>query len=103
MGQAIASRKVTDSNFDVTKFFNLRNSSSCIMTLGSIQPLTEMSTRNLLRCKRRPAIKDDNLTTICELNVYKVWKPRRLNPIDLHGLLRIYMLYILKKFQLYIY
>jgi hypothetical protein len=28
-------------------FFNLPNSSSCTMALGSTQPLTEMSTRNL--------------------------------------------------------
>jgi hypothetical protein len=36
------------------------------MALGSTQPLTEMSTRNLLRGKWRPARKADNLTAICE-------------------------------------
>jgi hypothetical protein len=36
------------------------------MTLGSTQPLTEMSTRNLSGGKGRPAPKADNLTTICE-------------------------------------
>jgi hypothetical protein len=36
------------------------------MTLGSTQPLTEMSTRNLPGGKGRPACKDDNLTAICE-------------------------------------
>jgi hypothetical protein len=36
------------------------------MTLGSIQPLTEMSTRNLPGGKVRPARKADNLTAICE-------------------------------------
>jgi hypothetical protein len=36
------------------------------MALGSTQPLTEMSTRNLPGRKGRPAREDDNLTTICE-------------------------------------
>jgi hypothetical protein len=36
------------------------------MVLGSIQPLTEMSTRNLSGGKGRPARKADNLTAISE-------------------------------------
>jgi hypothetical protein len=36
------------------------------MTLGSTQPLTEMSTRNLPGGKGRSAGKADNLTAICE-------------------------------------
>jgi hypothetical protein len=36
------------------------------MALESIQPLTEMSTRNLPGGKGRPARKADNLTAICE-------------------------------------
>jgi hypothetical protein len=37
------------------------------VTLGSTQPLTEMSTRNLPGgAKVRPARKADNLTAICE-------------------------------------
>jgi hypothetical protein len=40
------------------------------MALGSNQPLTEMSTRNLPECKGRPAGKAENLTAIFE--------PRRL-------------------------
>jgi hypothetical protein len=36
------------------------------MALGSTQPLTEMSTRNLPEGKGRPAPNADNLTTICE-------------------------------------
>jgi hypothetical protein len=36
------------------------------MTLGSTQPLTEMSTRNLPGGKVRPAREADNLTAICE-------------------------------------
>jgi hypothetical protein len=39
------------------------------MALGSTEPLTEMSTRNLPRGKGRPVRKDDNLTDICELIV----------------------------------
>jgi hypothetical protein len=36
------------------------------MALGSTQPLTEMSTRNLHEDKGRPARKADNLIAICE-------------------------------------
>jgi hypothetical protein len=36
------------------------------MALGSTQPLTEMSTRNLRGGEKRPARKADNLTAICE-------------------------------------
>jgi hypothetical protein len=48
------------------------------MTLGATQPLTEMSTRNLLGSKGRSAHKADNLTAICESIAYKIWEPRRL-------------------------
>jgi hypothetical protein len=41
------SRKVAGSSPDVVDPFNLPNPSSRTMTLGSTQPLTEMSTRNL--------------------------------------------------------
>jgi hypothetical protein len=40
------------------------------MALGSTQPLTEMSTRNLHGGKGLPARRADNLTTICEPTVY---------------------------------
>jgi hypothetical protein len=36
------------------------------MALGSTQPLTEMSTRNLPGGKGGPAREADNLTAICE-------------------------------------
>jgi hypothetical protein len=36
------------------------------MALRSAQPLTEMSTGNLLGGKGRPGLKADNLTAICE-------------------------------------
>jgi hypothetical protein len=51
------------------------------MALGTTQPLTEMSTRNLTGGKRRPALKADNLTPICEPIVQKMWEPRRLTTL----------------------
>jgi hypothetical protein len=39
------------------------------MVLGSAQPLTEMSTKNLAGGKRQPARKVDDLTAICEPTV----------------------------------
>jgi hypothetical protein len=47
-------------------FLNLPSSSSLTMALGSIQPLTEMSTRNLPRGERWLVRKAENLTTICQ-------------------------------------
>jgi hypothetical protein len=47
-------------------FFNLPNSSSHTVDMGSIQPLTEMSTRNLPRAKGQLVLKADNLTAVCE-------------------------------------
>jgi hypothetical protein len=47
-------------------FFNLPNPSSRTMALGSTQPLTDMSTRNLPEGKGRIARKADNHTAICE-------------------------------------
>jgi hypothetical protein len=48
---------------DEVDFFNPSNRT---MALGSTQPLTEMSTRNLPGGKKRPARRADNLTAICE-------------------------------------
>jgi hypothetical protein len=39
------------------------------MALGSTQPLTEMSTRDLPGGKGQPALMVDNLAAICELIV----------------------------------
>jgi hypothetical protein len=39
------------------------------MALGSTQPLTEMSTRNIPGVKKRPAGRADNLAAIYEPNV----------------------------------
>jgi hypothetical protein len=49
---------------DDTFFFNLPNPFRHIMALGSTQPLTGMSTRNLSGGKKRPARKADNLAVI---------------------------------------
>jgi hypothetical protein len=52
---------------EVIGIFNLPNPSSSTMALGSTQPLTEMSTRNLPgEDKGRRSLKADNLTAISE-------------------------------------
>jgi hypothetical protein len=51
---------------EVIGFFNWPNPSSRTVALGSTQPLTEMSTRDLPGGKGRPALKADNLTAVCE-------------------------------------
>jgi hypothetical protein len=43
------------------------------MALGSTQPLTEMSTRNLSEGKGRPMRKADNLIAVCEPSVSTQW------------------------------
>jgi hypothetical protein len=50
---------------EVIEFFNRTNPASRTMALGSTQPLTEMSSRNLVGGKGRLARKAD-LTAICE-------------------------------------
>jgi hypothetical protein len=60
--------------------------SSRTMTLGSSQPLTEMSTRNLTGGKGIPARRADNLTAICEPIVKKMWVASTShNPMGLHS------------------
>jgi hypothetical protein len=67
------------------------------MALGSTQPQTEMSTRNLPGRgggggKGRPARKADNLTAICWPTVYKMWEPLGLTCLwGLHDLLQGYL------------
>jgi hypothetical protein len=51
------------------------------MVLGSTQPLTEMSTRNLPAANGRSAHKADNLTAICVRIIYKMWELRRLTTL----------------------
>jgi hypothetical protein len=54
---------------DEVDFFNLPNSSSRTMALGSTQSQIEMSIRNIPEGKKRSARRSDNLATICEPNV----------------------------------
>jgi hypothetical protein len=53
------------------------------MALGSSQSLREMSTRKLPGGEGRPALKADNLTTICEPIVYR--KCRSLDVLQPYG------------------
>jgi hypothetical protein len=39
------------------------------MAMGSSQPITEMSTKNLPGGEKRPARRADNLVAVCEPNV----------------------------------
>jgi hypothetical protein len=62
------------------------------MALGSTQPLTEMSTRNIPGGEGRPARKVDNLTAICESIVYKnVGASTSHSPMGLHDPLQGYL------------
>jgi hypothetical protein len=47
------------------------------MALWTTQPLTQMSTRDLPGRKGQPEHKANNLTAICEPNVYKMREPLR--------------------------
>jgi hypothetical protein len=63
IGALCYSRKVAGSIPDeVIEFFNWPNSSSRTMALGSTQPLTEMTTRNVPGVKGRQASTADSLT-----------------------------------------
>jgi hypothetical protein len=73
-------------------FYN--NSSGRAMVLGSTQPLTEMSTRNISWCERRPVRRADNLTTfVCRLSwnlrASTSWNPQGLSR-PVMGLLYLY-------------
>jgi hypothetical protein len=75
------SEEVAGSNPDeVMGFLNWPNPSSRTMSLGSTQPITEMSTRNLPGGIWRTERKAD-LTANCEPTVYKMWEPRRLTTL----------------------
>jgi hypothetical protein len=70
-------------------FFNCPNPSSLTIAVGSTQPLTEMSARNLPADKGLPARKADNLTAICEpIFLENVGVSTSHNHLGLHGLLR---------------
>jgi hypothetical protein len=51
----LQSRKVAASSHDEVDFLNLPKPSSLILALGSTEPVTDMSTRNLKGGKWRPA------------------------------------------------
>jgi hypothetical protein len=72
---------------DEVIFFNLPNPSSHTMALGSIQPLTELSTRNLPGGKNRPARRADNLAAIC-VPTENVGASTSRDPKGFHGLYR---------------
>jgi hypothetical protein len=72
---------------EVIRVLNWLSPSSRTRPLGSTQPLTEMSIRNLPGSKVRPTRKADNLIVISKPIDWKMWEPRRLNLIGLHGLL----------------
>jgi hypothetical protein len=74
---------------EVIGFFNSPNPSRGTMALGSTQPPTEMSTRNLPGGKRRPEHEAD-LTVICEPTdcLQNVAASTSHNPMGLHGLLQ---------------
>jgi hypothetical protein len=67
------------------------------MALVLIQPLTEMSTRNIPGGKERPARKTDNLTAICELIVENVRVPRRLTTLWASTALFHFLLYMVTR------
>jgi hypothetical protein len=46
---------------DIIRLYNLYDLSSRNVSLGSIEPLTETSTKNLLKGKEGPELKADNL------------------------------------------
>jgi hypothetical protein len=74
------SRKVAGSIPEDIGFFNWSNPCSRTVVLGSTQPLTEISTRNLSGGIGLPTRKAD-LTAICEPIVQKIWEPRRLTTL----------------------
>jgi hypothetical protein len=88
--QRSSSWKVADSILDeVTRFFNSPNPSNRTMVLGSTQPLTEMSTRNLRGGKLRPKRKADNLAAIFRADCLEnVGASTSHNPMGLHGMLQ---------------
>jgi hypothetical protein len=58
------------------------------MALGSTQPLTEMSTRNLPGAKGWPAREVDNLSHLRVDCLENVGASTPHNPVGLHGLLQ---------------
>jgi hypothetical protein len=80
-GTTLQAGRSRDRIPDEVDVFNLPNPSSRTMVLGSTQPLTEMSTRNIPGGEGRSAHKADNLTAISEPTVYKMWEPQYLTTL----------------------
>jgi hypothetical protein len=73
---------------DEANFSIVPNHSNRIMALGSVQPLTEMSTRNLLESKKRQTRRADKLPTSLSRLSENVGASTSHNPKVLHGLYR---------------
>jgi len=74
------------------------NPSCRTMALGSTQPLTKMSTRNVTWGKRRPVLRADNLTNFmyrlsCNLGASNSWNPQGLSR-PVMGLLYLFTVYL---------
>jgi hypothetical protein len=70
-------------------FFNQPNSSSCTMTLGSTQPVTEMSTRNLAGVKGGWSVRLTNSPpSVSRLYRENVGASTSHNSMTLQGLLQ---------------
>ena len=70
------SQKVAGSIPDgVTGIFHWHNPSGCTMALGSTQPLTEMSTRNISWRKGSPYVGLITLSPSCA-NCLEIWEPQ---------------------------
>jgi hypothetical protein len=79
----------------VIGIFHWHNPSGCTMALGSTQPLTEMSTRNISWVERWPARRADELTTfVCwlsqNLGASTSWNHQDLST-PVQGLLYLYL------------
>jgi hypothetical protein len=85
-GTMLTSRNVVGSSPDEMDFFNWPNRSSRTMALGSTQPLTEMSTRNLTSGRRvRLTISEPSVSRLSRENV---GASTSHSPMGLHGLLQ---------------
>jgi hypothetical protein len=71
----VTNRNVAGSISDgFSGIFHSHNPSDRTIALGSTQPLTEMSTRNISWGQMRPVLEADNLTTILCL-CHVIWEP----------------------------
>jgi hypothetical protein len=67
---------------DEVDVFNLPNPSSRSMTLGSTQPITKMSTRNIPGGEKRPARRVDNILFYCYFTIYSIYIDRVISKRD---------------------